>query len=316
MTMSPSRRAARLLIATLLGLVAVLVPRGGAEAATVPVPPVLVGLDGPTGRIAVFSSTTGRVVRFLTPASTKYIEGLPTLTADRRTVLFIRQSVGNGPLVWGTFSVPLAGGPAKLFRTPPLGGAQPIAAGAGGAFAGSLGEVATVGIEAVNARKHRIAIFGTRDTPDDAIAWAPDGLHLAIGTVATTAPALPAQVHLATTATTHDTTVLGPVVACPSTLKGCGLHGPGYARDGTLWMVATKGTRAYLVRLARGTKVPSVIVTLPRQALTYRVFVAATGAVLVQAETWTNPSSRSAFTAIWNGARLRQLPKTILETAW
>jgi len=306
-----ARRAVRVGLAAALALTGVLLSNSPAEAAVVP--PVLVGLDGTTGRIALFSSATGKVVTYLTPAS-RYDEGLPTYTWGRTSVLFVRNSNGTLPQFWGTFLVPAAGGTATQIITAPYGGAQPIASGPKGSFAGNLGQVATKGIEVTNAAKHKVVIYGTRDTPDDALAWSPDGVHLAVGTIRTTAAN--AGVHIVDTRLAGPSIGLGAMLACPTTLTGCSLRGAGYARDGSLYTVAVKGTAAYLARVAPGTKVPRVVVRLPGTALTYRVFVSPSGAVLTQAETWTGPGTRSAFVAVWNGATLRRLPATILEPAW
>ena len=177
------RAVVRVAAALALAASSLLLPTAAAEAVTTP--PVLVGLDGPTGRIALFSSSTGKIVKYLTAAS-RWEEGLPTYTWGRTSVLFIRNSNGTTPFFWGTFLVPATGGASGPIRTAPYGGAQPIASGPKGAFAGNYGSVATRAIHATNTARHTVDIVGTRATPDDALAWSPDGVHLAVGTIKTT----------------------------------------------------------------------------------------------------------------------------------
>lgn len=62
-----------------------------------------------TGRIAVFDSTTGAVVRYLTTAQPGGGDSQPAMSADRRFVYFVR---GAGTCASGIWRVPTAGGTA------------------------------------------------------------------------------------------------------------------------------------------------------------------------------------------------------------
>ena len=296
----------------------------GASARPLAVPATLVGGDGPTSRIAIFSTATGRVVRYLTPLNRSLDEGLPVFSANRRAVLFVRdtgQRSPSAPRVWGTFAVKATGGPAKEIRTALNWGAQPMGVGPHGAWAGMSRGQATDRIRAVNARGQSAWLAGQLSFEIELLAWAPDGLHLALGR-GPAAPTEPNQVWLLDTrlfaGTSGSASGSYTVVPCPLSLPGCGLRGVGYAPDGSLYSVAENAgrTRSALVRFSPAAGRTSVVVPLPAVARTYRVFVAPSGAVLVSADANQVVMTSSAFVAIWDGIRLRRLSRSILQAAW
>ena len=287
-------------------------------------PATLVGGDGPTARIAIFSTSTGRVVRYLTPLNRSLDEGLPVFTSDRRSVLFIRDSGQHSPQrprVWGTFAVSVGGGPQKQIRTALDWGAQPMGAGPHGAWAGTSHGQATDRIRAVNARGQSSWLTEQLSFQIEMLAWAPDGVHLALGR----GPAAPDEPnHVWVLDTRLFAGAIGPaqgtytVVPCPASLPGCGLRGVGYGPDGSLYSVAEDSgrRRSALVRFSPATGRTAVVVALPAVARTYRVFVAPSGAVLVSADANASTMTSSVFVAVWDGVRLRRLNRSIMQAAW
>lgn len=265
-------------------------------------PATFVGARG--NRLAVFSSKNGAFLRNLTPAVAGGDAGLPAVSANRKRVYFVRTTPA-APCP-STYSVPLGGGKVTLVRSGQQGGAQPIAVGSKGAFAGTYSCLASQFVRATVPGGKSYNISGVRNLGADGLAWAPSGLRLAVSTESAGVRTFdPRRVKSFQGA---------PTVPCPAGLKGCVTHAPAYASSGALYYVAAKGRTAKVVRFASGKA--KVVFTLPRVSAHYSLAVAPGGHVLASGDADSGAMTRSDFVVRWDGKRRHTLGRSMFQVDW
>lgn len=274
---------------------------GTRASATAP-PRTFVGIRA--NRLAVFRSSTGAFIRYLT--SQPPLIGFPSVRPNRAHVLFVQTTTTDG--CPATYSIPLAGGTPTRVRGGQYGGSFPIAAGPHGALAGLTDCIATEYLHATAANGRSYNINGVRQLGVSGLSWGPDGYWLAAGTFY-------GGVRYLDVRKTAGLTV-AKTVPCPSAVRSCSTTAPAYSPSGTLYyVVANKpGTRAYVVRLAHG--VARIVFRLPRASAHYSLAVASGGNILVSGDANTGTETHSDFIVRWDGAHTHALKTSAVQVDW
>ncbi|MGI8697658.1 MAG: Gmad2 immunoglobulin-like domain-containing protein [Mycobacteriales bacterium] len=260
------------------------------------------------GRIAVFDSTTGRLLRYLTTQQPGGGDSEPTVTADRRWVYYVH---GNGTCSAGILRVPYAGGSAEPVVN--AGGAvDSIGVGANGQRVAFLRHACDSSASALvtmdrSTRTER-SIQITSEPPGflGKPSWAPDGRHLAI-TVTGGVQFQDVRIFDTTTATTVAD---GKSVPCPAN-QPCRQSSPGYDLSGRLAYLVDHGSGGTMVRLDNGRL--TTLFALSSSTLQSAVDIDSSGAAAI----WRELHADSTSTLMrWGGGKPNPIPGSAEAPAW
>ncbi len=197
------------------------------------------------GRLGIFDSTSGRLVRYLTGQQPGGGDSEPTVTADRTWVYYVH---GTGSCSSSILRVPYAGGSPETVVA--AGTAlDSVGVGANGqrvayvrhSCASSASALVMMDVRAGTSRLIQIpseppAFFGKP-------SWAPDGRHLAVAVTGGTQSRQVMVFDAATATTVTD----GSPVPCPAG-QSCRQSSPGYDAAGRLSYLVDRGAGGTMVR--------------------------------------------------------------------